>query len=114
MAVESHYNIAPVIDIFGSVSGRDLGGIPARDINKLIDASRSHLPRGSQVIVRGQVATMRSSYVGLLAVWQSPSSDHLLIVVNFQSWLDPFIIISALPAALTGIAGISVPHQHPV
>jgi multidrug efflux pump subunit AcrB len=104
MAVVSHYNIAPVIDIFGSVSGRDLGGV-SHDINKLIDANRGKLPRGSQVIVRGQVQTMRSSYVGLLAgLAFAILLDYLLIVVNFQSWLDPFIMISALPAALAGIA----------
>jgi multidrug efflux pump subunit AcrB len=104
MAVVSHYNIAPVIDIFGSVSGRDLGGV-SRDMNKLIDAARSSLPRGSRVIVRGQVQTMRSSYVGLLAgLGFAILLDYLLIVVNFQSWLDPFIMISALPAALAGIA----------
>jgi multidrug efflux pump subunit AcrB len=104
MAVESHYNIAPVIDIYGSVSGRDLGGV-ARDINKNIDAIRSQLPRGSQVIVRGQVQTMRSSYVGLLSgLVFAILLDYLLIVVNFQSWLDPLIMISAFPAALAGIA----------
>jgi multidrug efflux pump subunit AcrB len=104
MAVVSHYNIAPVIDIFGSVSGRDLGGVSG-DINKLIDAARGKLPRGSQVIVRGQVQSMRSSYVGLLAgLAFAILLAYLLIVVNFQSWLDPFIMISALPAALAGIA----------
>jgi multidrug efflux pump subunit AcrB len=104
MAVVSHYNIAPVIDIFGSVSGRDLGGVSG-DINKLIDAARGKLPRGSQVIVRGQVQTMRSSYVGLLAgLAFAILLVYFLIVVNFQSWLDPFIMISALPAALAGIA----------
>jgi multidrug efflux pump subunit AcrB len=104
MAVESHYNIAPVIDIFGAVSGRDLGGT-ASDINKLIDAARSSLPRGSRVVVRGQVQTMRSSYVGLIGgLLFAIVLDYLLIVVNFQSWLDPFIMISALPAALAGIA----------
>jgi multidrug efflux pump subunit AcrB len=104
MAVESHYNIAPVIDIFGSVSGRDLGGV-SRDINKLIAASRTRLPRGSQVTVRGQVQTMRSSYIGLIGgLLFAIILDYLLIVVNFQSWLDPFIMISALPAALSGIA----------
>jgi multidrug efflux pump subunit AcrB len=104
MAVVSHYNIQPVIDIFGSNSGRDLGGV-SRDINKIIDANRSHLPRGSQVIVRGQVQTMRSSYIGLLVgLVFAILLDYLLIVVNFQSWLDPFIMISALPAALAGIA----------
>jgi multidrug efflux pump subunit AcrB len=104
MAVESHYDIAPVIDIYGSVSGRDLGGV-AREINKRIDALRSQLPRGSHVVVRGQVQTMRSSYVGLLSgLVFAILLDYLLIVVNFQSWLDPLIMISALPAALAGIA----------
>ena len=104
MAVVSHYNIAPVIDIFGSVQGRDLGGV-SRDINKLIDQARGTLPRGSRVVVRGQVQTMRSSYIGLLiGLVFAIMLDYLLIVVNFQSWLDPFIMISALPAALAGIA----------
>jgi multidrug efflux pump subunit AcrB len=103
MAVESHYNIQPVIDIFGTTSGRDLGGV-SRDINKILDANRKSLPRGSQVIVRGQVQTMRSSYIGLLSgLVFAILLDYLLIVVNFQSWLDPFIMISALPAALAGI-----------
>jgi multidrug efflux pump subunit AcrB len=104
MAVVSHYNVAPVIDIFGSADGRDLGGV-ARDINKIIDSSRNQLPRGSRVVVRGQVQTMRSSYTGLLVgLIFAILLDYLLIVVNFQSWLDPFIMISALPAALAGIA----------
>ena len=104
MAVVSHYNVAPVIDIFGSVEGRDLGGV-ARDINKNIDSLRSQLPRGSRVVVRGQVETMKSSYAGLLlGILFAILLDYLLIVVNFQSWLDPFIMISALPAALAGIA----------
>ena len=104
MAVVSHYDVAPVIDIFGSVSGRDLGGV-AGDMNKLIDAARSRLPRGSRVIVRGQVQTMRASYIGLLSgLLFAILLDYLLIVVNFQSWLDPLIMISALPAALAGIA----------
>ena len=106
MAVVSHYNVAPTIDIFGSVDGRDLGGA-SQDINKIIDSMRSQLPRGSQVIVRGQVQTMRSSYVGLLVgLLFAILLDYLLIVVNFQSWLDPFIMISALPAALAGIAWV--------
>jgi multidrug efflux pump subunit AcrB len=104
MAVVSHYNVAPVIDIFGAPTGRDLGGV-SRDINKIIQGSRTRLPRGSQVIVRGQVQTMRASYVGLLSgLLFSIVLVYLLIVVNFQSWLDPFIMISALPAALAGIA----------
>src|SRR5207237_2489708 len=104
MAVVSHYNVAPVIDIFGAVTGRDLGGV-AGDINKIIDATRQQLPRGSRVVVRGQVQTMQASYVGLLSgLAFSIVLVYLLIVVNFQSWLDPFIMISALPAALAGIA----------
>jgi len=104
MAVVSHYNVAPVIDIFGAVTGRDLGGV-AGDINKIIDATRRQLPRGSRVVVRGQVQTMQASYVGLLSgLVFSIGLVYLLIVVNFQSWLDPFIMISALPAALAGIA----------
>src|ERR1700686_4149426 len=104
MAVVSHYNVAPVIDIFGAATGRDLGGV-AGDITKIIDASRQQLPRGSRVVVRGQVQTMRASYVGLLSgLAFSVVLVYLLIVVNFQSWLDPFIMISALPAALAGIA----------
>src|SRR6202163_1771759 len=104
MAVVSHYNVAPVVDIFGAVTGRDLGGV-AGDVNKIIDATRAQLPRGSHIVVRGQVQTMRASYVGLLSgLAFSIVLVYLLIVVNFQSWLDPFIMISALPAALAGIA----------
>jgi multidrug efflux pump subunit AcrB len=104
MAVVSDYNVAPVIDVFGSVAGRDLGGV-AGDINKILDETRSQLPRGSRVVVRGQVQTMRASYIGLLSgLAFSIGLVYLLIVVNFQSWLDPFIMISALPAALAGIA----------
>jgi multidrug efflux pump subunit AcrB len=104
MAVVSHYDVQPVIDIFGTNAGRDLGGV-SRDINQILNANRSRLPRGSRVIVRGQVQTMRSSYIGLLVgLVFAILLDYLLIVVNFQSWLDPFIMISALPAALAGIA----------
>jgi multidrug efflux pump subunit AcrB len=104
MAVVSHYNIQPVIDIYAAVQGRDLGGVSG-DITHIIDQTRKQLPRGSQVILRGQVQTMRSSYIGLLTgLCFAVVLVYLLIVVNFQSWLDPFIIISALPAALAGIA----------
>ncbi len=103
LAVVSHYDIQPLVDIYGSVQGRDLGGV-ARDINKIVQDSKKELPRGSQLIVRGQIQTMRSSYEGLLGgLVFSIVLVYLLIVVNFQSWLDPFIIISALPAALAGI-----------
>jgi multidrug efflux pump subunit AcrB len=104
MAVVSHYNIQPVIDIFGAVQGRDLGAV-AGDVTRILDQTRNQLPRGSQVVMRGQVQTMRSSYTGLLTgLAFAIILVYLLIVVNFQSWLDPFIIISALPAALAGIA----------
>ena len=104
MAVVSHYNIQPVIDIFASVQGRDLGGVSG-DITRIIDETRNQVPRGSQVVLRGQVQTMRSSYIGLLSgLGFAIVLVYLLIVVNFQSWLDPFIIICALPAALAGIA----------
>jgi len=104
MAVVSHYNIQPVIDIFGAVQGRDLGAV-SRDITRILDQTRSQLPRGSQLVMRGQVQTMRTSYVGLLTgLAFAIILVYLLIVVNFQSWLDPFIIICALPGALAGIA----------
>ncbi len=103
MAVASHYNVQPVIDIFGAVQGRDLGGV-AREMQPILDAAKKNLPRGSQIVVRGTVETMTSSFVGLLAgLALAIVLVYLLIVVNFQSWLDPFIIISALPAALAGI-----------
>ena len=103
MAVVNHYNIHRVIDIFGAVEGRDLGAAGV-DLNRIVDASRKTLPRGSDVVIRGQLETMKSSYKGLAAgLLVAVVLVYLLIVVNFQSWLDPFIIISALPAALTGI-----------
>ncbi|HUZ74761.1 MAG TPA: efflux RND transporter permease subunit [Stellaceae bacterium] len=103
MQVISHYNIRRVVDIYASVEDRDLGAI-GRDVTRIVDANRSLLPRGSFVTVRGQVATMRASYVNLLGgLGFSIVLVYLLIVVNFQSWLDPFIIITALPAALAGI-----------
>jgi multidrug efflux pump subunit AcrB len=103
LGVVSHYDIQPVIDIYGSVQGTDLGSV-SRGINKIVADSEKELPRGSRVVVRGQVLTMRSSYIGLLGgLVFSILLVYLLIVVNFQSWLDPFIIISALPAALAGI-----------
>jgi multidrug efflux pump subunit AcrB len=101
--VASHYNVQPVIDIYGAAQGRDLGSV-ARDINPILAAAQKDLPRGSQIIVRGQIDTMTTSFVGLLAgLALAIVLVYLLIVVNFQSWLDPFIIISALPAALAGI-----------
>ena len=103
MGVVSHYDINPVIDIFGAVDGRDLGSV-ARDIAPIIERSQKDLPRGSTLAVRGQIQTMNSSFVGLLAgLGFSILLVYLLIVINFQSWLDPFIILMALPAALAGI-----------
>jgi len=103
LSVVSHYNVSPVIDIFGSVQGRDLGGV-SRDIFSILGASQKDLPRGSQIIVRGQIQTMKSSFLGLLTgLVFAIVLVYLLIVVNFQSWLDPFIILTALPATLAGI-----------
>jgi CzcA family heavy metal efflux pump len=103
MGVVTHYDVQPAIDIFGGVDGRDLGAV-ARDIKPIIARGEKSLPAGSQIFVRGQIQTMNSSFVGLLAgLGFSIVLVYLLIVVNFQSWLDPFIILMALPAALAGI-----------
>jgi len=103
MAVLSHYNIRRVVDLYGALQDRDLGAV-GRDIARIVDANRPLLPRGSFLTVRGQLQTMRTAYIGLLAgLGFSIVLVYLLIVVNFQSWLDPFIIITALPAALAGI-----------
>ena len=131
--VFSHFNVLPVIDVFGGVSGRDLGGV-SRDIQKILEEydppkpgllqqvavavgiagwldnhgwfkiTASKLPRGSYIVTRGQAQTMRSSYLGLgIGLGGAIVLIYLLLVVNFQSWLDPFIIISALPGALAGV-----------
>ncbi|HEX4770418.1 MAG TPA: efflux RND transporter permease subunit [Bryobacteraceae bacterium] len=103
MGIVTHYNIRRTIDIYGSVQDRDLGGV-GTDLQRVIDNNRKYLPRGSDLIVRGQVQTMQSSFIGLLAgLAGAIVLVYLLIVVNFQSWVDPFIIITALPAALAGI-----------
>jgi multidrug efflux pump subunit AcrB len=103
MEAVSHYNIRRIVEIYGAVQDRDLGSA-GRDVNRIIDANRKSLPRGSFVTMRGQIQTMRSSYIGLLGgLVFSIILVYFLIVVNFQSWLDPFIIITALPAALAGI-----------
>jgi multidrug efflux pump subunit AcrB len=103
MEVVSHYNIRRVVDIYGSVQDRDLGAV-GRDVTRIIDQNRKLLPRGSFFRIRGQLDTMRNSYEGLLAgLGFAIVLVYFLIVVNFQSWLDPFIIITALPAALAGI-----------
>ena len=103
MGTVTHYNIAPVIDIYGNVVNTDLASVD-KQIEKILADARPHLPRGSQIVVRGQVETMRASFTGLLGgLVFSILLVYLLIVINFQSWLDPFIIISALPAAISGI-----------
>ncbi len=103
LAVVSHYNTRRVVDIYGATQGKDLGSV-SRDIQKIIDANASKLPRGTFVTLRGQVQTMRSSYIGLLTgLALAVVLVYALIVVNFQSWVDPFIIITALPAAMAGI-----------
>jgi multidrug efflux pump subunit AcrB len=103
MASVSHYNILPVIDIYGSVVDTDLKSVSDR-ISKIADSYRKQLPRGSTIDIRGQVQTMHASFVGLLSgLFFSILLVYLLIVVNFQSWLDPFLIIAALPAAISGI-----------
>jgi multidrug efflux pump subunit AcrB len=103
MAIVSEYNMRRIIDIYGAVQGRDLGGV-SRDVQRIVNAFKTRLPRGTSIAILGQVDTMRSSYVSLLGgLVFSIVLVYMLIVVNFQSWLDPFIIITALPAALAGL-----------
>ena len=103
MPVIDHYNIRRVLNIYGSTQGRDLGSVSS-EIDKIVARHTKELPRGSFLRVRGQVETMRASYIGLIGgLFFAILLVYLLIVVNFQSWLDPFIIITALPAALAGI-----------
>jgi multidrug efflux pump subunit AcrB len=105
-AVVSHYNVQPVIDVYASTQGRDLGAV-ARETDKILQSFTKRLPRGSRIVTRGQVETMRSSFLGLgIGLLGAILLVYFLIVVNFQSWLDPFVIITALPGALAGIAWI--------
>src|SRR3984957_15982963 len=105
-AVVSHYNVRPVIDIYASAQGRDLGGV-ARDVQRITADVAKHLPRGSTLVTRGQVATMKSSFIGLFAgLAFAIALVYLLLVVNFQSWTEAFIIITALPGALAGVVWI--------
>ena len=102
-AAISHYNIQPVFDVFASTQGRDLGGV-SRDVDRIIANADKHLPRGTRIETRGQVATMRSSFLRLgFGMLLSVILVYLLMVVNFQSWLDPLIIMMALPGSFTGI-----------
>ena len=99
----SHYAVQPMINVYASVEGRDLGAV-SDEIFKRVNAVEKSLPRGSHIVVRGQVQTMRSSFTGLAyGLAGAIVLAYLLIVVNFQSWLDPFIIVTALPGALAGI-----------
>ncbi|AFT88442.1 efflux RND transporter permease subunit [Paraburkholderia phenoliruptrix] len=103
-AVVSHYNVQPVLDIFAATQGRDLGSVAA-DVSRIVDAARAQLPPGSSIVMRGQVQSMNESFAGLGAgLAFAIALVYLLMVVNFQSWLDPLIIISGLPASLAGIA----------
>jgi len=103
-AVVTHYDVQRVIDVYATTEGRDLGGVAA-GVDKVMDEFRDQLPRGSYMIERGQVETMRSSFTGLgFGVLFAVLLVYLLMVINFQSWLDPFIIITALPGAMAGIA----------
>jgi len=102
-ATVNHYNVQPIIDVFASTQDRDLGAVAA-DTQEVLKSFEDKLPRGTHIVVRGQVATMRSSFIGLgVGLVGAIVLVYLLIVINFQSWLDPFIIITALPGALAGI-----------
>jgi multidrug efflux pump subunit AcrB len=101
--IVSHYNVQPIFDVYANSDQRDLGGV-AKDIDKALAGIRAHLPPATQVIVRGQVATMRSSFTRLgVGVVFAILLVYLLMAVNFQSWIDPFIILMALPGALAGV-----------
>jgi CzcA family heavy metal efflux pump len=105
-AVVTHYAIQPAFDVFATTQGRDLGAV-AGDINKLIKDTAKDLPKGSTVILRGQASTMNTAFAGLIfGLLGAVVLIYLIVVVNFQSWLDPFVIITALPAALAGIVWI--------
>ncbi len=101
--VISHYNIRPSVNIFGNVDGKDLGYV-AKEVQKIVDAAQKDAPKGTVITMRGQVSTMKASFFGLyLGIGFAVILVYLLMVVNFQSWSEPFIIITALPAALAGI-----------
>jgi multidrug efflux pump subunit AcrB len=105
-AVVSHYNVMPAIDLYATTQDRDLGGVSS-DLNRLLTDTAKDLPRGVTVNLRGQVVTMNTAFTGLTyGLLAAIVLIYMLIVVNFQSWLDPFVIITALPAALAGIVWI--------
>ncbi|MBV8586206.1 MAG: efflux RND transporter permease subunit, partial [Verrucomicrobia bacterium] len=101
--VVSHYNVQPVLDVYANTQDRDLGGV-AQQVQKIVNDVKSHLPRGTTLVIRGQFQSMNQSYIGLsVGIVFAVLLVYFLMVVNFQSWLDPFIIIMALPGALAGI-----------
>jgi CzcA family heavy metal efflux pump len=102
-ATVNHWNVQPVVDVYASTQDRDLGAVAA-ETDRVLKTFEGRLPRGTHIVVRGQVSTMRSSFIGLgVGLVGAIVLVYLLIVINFQSWLDPFIIIAALPGALAGI-----------
>ena len=102
-AVVTHYNVLPTTDLFATIQDRDLGAVAA-DVQKIMHRHQGELPRGDTMTMRGQIVTMNTAFSGLaLGLIGAVVLIYLLIVVNFQSWLDPFVIITALPAALAGI-----------
>jgi multidrug efflux pump subunit AcrB len=101
--VVSHYNVQPVFDVYANVQDSDLGSV-AGQVQKIVNSMQQHLPRGTTLVIRGQVQSMFSAYLGLgVGIAFAVLLVYFLMVINFQSWLDPFIIITALPGALTGI-----------
>jgi multidrug efflux pump subunit AcrB len=103
LGVVNHYNLLPVTDVYAAADDRDLGGV-AGDVDRVIAQTRPSLPRGTRIVLRGQVASMRSSFLGLeLGVLFALVLVYLLLVINFQSWLDPLVIVMALPGALAGV-----------
>ncbi len=103
LAVVNHYNLLPVADVYAAPDQRDLGGV-AGDVDRVIAQMRPSLPKGTRIVVRGQVASMRSSFLGLgFGVLFAMLLVYLLLVINFQSWLDPLVIVTALPGALAGV-----------
>ena len=102
-AIATHYNIQPVIEVYAAVDGKDLGSVSAA-VQKLVDGAQKELPKGSRIAIKGQVVTMNESFVGLIAgLIFAMVLVYLLMVVNFQSWIEPMIIVTALPFALAGI-----------
>ena len=101
--IYTHYNILPVVDVYGGISNRDLGGVLS-DIKPIVAEAQKNLPRGTSIMLRGQALTMNSSFIGLsVGLVAAVALIYLLLVVNFQSWLDPFIILTALTGALAGV-----------